>query len=67
MENKTSISFGGILVPGLQILFVFLKLTERIDWSWFWVLSPLIFGAMFTVGILLVVLIVFIVTAIVSG
>ena len=26
----------------LTILFVVLKLTDNIDWSWFWVLSPMI-------------------------
>ena len=24
----------------LQLLFLYLKLTNQIDWSWFWVLSP---------------------------
>jgi hypothetical protein len=27
----------------LTILFVGLKLTDHIDWSWWWVLSPTIF------------------------
>lgn len=31
---------NGILVSGLTILFVYLKLTNQIDWSWWWVLSP---------------------------
>ena len=31
---------NGILVSGLTILFVYLKLTKQIDWSWWWVLSP---------------------------
>lgn len=30
-----------ILVAGLTILFVALKLTGHVDWSWIWVLSPL--------------------------
>ncbi len=25
----------------LQLLFLYLKLTNQIDWSWFWVLSPI--------------------------
>jgi hypothetical protein len=29
----------------LQILFIGLKLTNHIDWSWFYVLLPLIIGA----------------------
>lgn len=33
---------GGIGFPGLlTILFVGLKLTHFIDWSWWWVLAPL--------------------------
>lgn len=43
------IGFGGLLT----ILFIGLKLTEHIDWSWWWVLSPiwapfaLFFGLLF--------------------
>jgi len=39
MSEKTSngISFGGMLT----ILFIGLKLTNYITWSWWWVLSPL--------------------------
>jgi ABC-type antimicrobial peptide transport system permease subunit len=29
------------LLVGLTIAFVVLKLLEKIDWSWWWVLSPL--------------------------
>lgn len=29
------------LVAGLTILFIGLKLTNYIDWSWWWTLSPL--------------------------
>ena len=28
------------LIPMLTVLFVGLKLTEYIDWSWWWVLAP---------------------------
>ncbi len=35
--NSTGISFAGLLT----ILFIGLKLTHHIDWSWWWVLSPL--------------------------
>jgi membrane protein YdbS with pleckstrin-like domain len=42
MNNKTvEYKSSGILVPLLTTLFVGLKLTGHIDWSWFWVLSPL--------------------------
>jgi hypothetical protein len=45
MSNSSSSSSGGIGFLGLlTIVFITLKLTGYIDWSWFWVLSPLIFG-----------------------
>lgn len=34
-----NIQFPGLLVL-LGILFITLKLTEHIDWSWIWVLAP---------------------------
>jgi hypothetical protein len=41
MENKnvqnTGINFGGVLL----IIFIILKLTNNLDWSWWWVLSPM--------------------------
>ena len=40
MSNSTQ--SGGIGFCGLlTILFIGLKLTNYIEWSWFWVLSPL--------------------------
>lgn len=43
MENSTKssgIGFTGLLT----IAFIVLKLTKVIDWSWWWVLSPLWIG-----------------------
>ena len=41
MENKnvqsSGINFGGILL----LIFLILKLTNNINWSWWWVLSPI--------------------------
>jgi hypothetical protein len=37
MSNSSS---GGSLIGLLTIVFVVLKLTHVIDWSWWWVLSP---------------------------
>ena len=37
-KNKPGIGLLGIL----QIVFLTLKLTDNIDWNWFWVLSPTI-------------------------
>lgn len=42
MSGNTSSSSGGIGFVGLlTILFIALKLTGYIDWSWWWVLSPI--------------------------
>jgi hypothetical protein len=50
-DNKSNgIGFGGVLT----VLFVGLKLTGYIDWSWWWVTSPI------TIPIALVFAIVFI-------
>lgn len=42
MSDGTSSSGGGIGFAGLlTVLFIGLKLTDYVDWSWVWVLSPL--------------------------
>lgn len=44
MTTKKNITInlsGGLLGTLLTVLFVYLKLTEQIDWSWWWVLCPL--------------------------
>jgi hypothetical protein len=35
-NSSNSIGFGGLLA----LLFITLKLLGKIDWSWWWVLSP---------------------------
>lgn len=53
-------SRGGIgFLGALTILFIALKLLDKISWSWWWVLSPLWGG-------LLLVLIVFLIIVIVA-
>ncbi|MDD3263465.1 MAG: hypothetical protein PHT94_01055 [Candidatus Nanoarchaeia archaeon] len=42
MSSKASTSSGGIGFCGLlTIVFITLKLLDKIDWSWWWVLSPI--------------------------
>jgi len=49
-NNKNS---GGIGFTGLlTVLFIGLKLTNNINWSWWWVLSPLWIG--FIIGVTLI-------------
>ncbi len=30
-----------LFLPGLTLVFIYLKMTGQLAWSWFWVLSPL--------------------------
>ena len=39
--NATTNSTGGGLSGTIFIVFLVLKLTDYIDWSWWWVTSPL--------------------------
>lgn len=44
-NNSTKSSSGGIgFTSLLTVAFIVLKLCHVINWSWFWVLSPMIFG-----------------------
>jgi len=52
MSNSTS--SGGIGFVGLlTIVFIVLKLTDVIDWSWWWVLSPMWISALILVLVLI--------------
>ena len=58
MSNKaeahaSGIGFGGLLT----VLFVGLKLTGYIAWSWWWVLSPLWIPLVAALGIVLLVVV----------
>lgn len=56
-SNTSANSSGGIGFAGLlTIVFITLKLTNYIDWSWWWVLSPLWIGFAVVVGFILVAL-----------
>ena len=53
-KEKREIS-GGIGFMGvLAIVFITLKLTNNIDWSWFWVTAPIwgVFGLLLAGGLL---------------
>jgi phosphoglycerol transferase MdoB-like AlkP superfamily enzyme len=63
-STTSSSSIGcGSLPTLLTVLFVALKLTHVIDWSWWWVLSPTLIAAGFGLVILAVVLVVFLAAA----
>lgn len=52
-------NYGGISFFGLlQIVFIVLKLIDRIDWSWWWVLAPM-WISLAIVGVIVGVFVVF--------
>ena len=54
-KNKTQVTNKGIGFTGLlTLLLIGLKLTGYISWSWFWVLSPIIFS----VGLFLLIVLI---------
>jgi len=50
--NSNSIGFAGLLT----IAFIVLKLTDIIDWSWIWVLSPIWLPILIILAVLGVIL-----------
>jgi ABC-type antimicrobial peptide transport system permease subunit len=62
MSNTTT-SSGGIGFGGLlTIVFITLKLTNFIDWSWWWVLSPLWIGIALLFVFFIIIILVTIIT-----
>jgi len=56
MANESSSSSGGIgFASALTLLFIGLKLGKVIDWSWWWVLSPLWIGLAVALIVILIV------------
>jgi len=61
-NSKTS---GGIGLPAiLFIVFLILKLTDNIDWSWWWVTSPLWIPFAVVFGIIAIFLFIFLIAII---
>ena len=58
-SSSSGIGFSG----ALTVLFIGLKLTNVISWSWWWVLSPIWISALIGIAILTIILI----AAIVAG
>ena len=64
MSSSSSSSSSGIGFSGaLTVLFVGLKLTHVISWSWWWVLSPIWISALIGLAFVFILLI----AAIVAG
>lgn len=61
-NSKTS---GGVGLPSiLFIVFLVLKLTGNIDWSWWWVTSPIWIPFALVFGIIVIVLFIFLIAII---
>lgn len=57
MKNSSSSSSTGIGFTGLlTVVFIVLKLTDNIDWSWWWVLAPTWIPLAAVVGFLIIAL-----------
>ena len=55
MADKSTVSSGGIGFSGLlTIVFIVLKLTHYIDWSWWWVLAILLVTLIIALAVTLV-------------
>lgn len=59
-HNKNNMGCGDWLFVLLQVLFIALKLTGYIEWSWWVVLLPTIIGACIVGGAIFVVVSVFV-------
>lgn len=58
--DNISIRFSGLLTTLLTVLFVGLKLTHYIDWSWWWVLAPTWIPITLFVGCMIILSIVYV-------
>ena len=58
-KEKTRVTYRGIgFIELLTLLFIALKLTKVITWSWWWVLSPVWISFGLAIGIILLLSIV---------
>ncbi len=64
--SKSSSSGGIGFLGALTILFIGLKLADFIDWSWWWVLSPIWISIALVLAVLAIIGIVIVIVAIVN-
>ena len=57
-EKSVSVQVGPGFIGTLTLIFITLKLLGKIDWSWWWVLSPLWIGAAFSVVLMIIALLI---------
>lgn len=58
MANSNSSSGGIGFVGVLTTIFIVLKLVGVIDWTWFWVLSPMIISFAFVIVVAIIIFII---------
>ena len=58
MSNSSSMSSGIGFTGLLTVLFIYLKLTGQVAWSWWWVLSPLWIWILIALGVVAIVLLI---------
>jgi hypothetical protein len=70
-EKKTVTTTSGISLIGLgfivSLVFMILKLTGVIAWSWFWVAFPLLAGIAVTLALIILVLLIALIICIVTA
>ena len=55
-DTNTNVQLGcGSFLTLLTLIFITLKLTGHIDWSWFWVLLPILVPVV-SIGIILLIM-----------
>lgn len=59
MEKEKHSLIGLSFTQILALIFIVLKLTDYITWSWLWVLSPLWIPVAFILGLFVVVFVVY--------
>lgn len=58
-DTKTTVKSGGVGFFGLlTLIFITLKLLDKIDWSWWWVLAPIWIPVGLLLGIIFIVFII---------
>lgn len=57
-DTKVSAGHGGGFLTILTVLFIGLKLTGCIDWSWWWVLSPIWIAAVILILVIAIVMVI---------
>lgn len=62
MSNNKSSSSGLGIFSVVGIVFIVLKCVGVIDWSWWWVLSPFWIGILFSLIVIAIVFLVFLVS-----